>query len=104
MLYHPLAKNWRLSFAVFQDLTAHEAYKAKNIQFAVLDASANDLPAYFKLPYFPMIYFVPKGYPENPVVYNGSQSDEAKVRFFLNTELERFTIPEICNEPVKTEL
>ncbi|GAU99187.1 hypothetical protein RvY_10223 [Ramazzottius varieornatus] len=104
MLYHPLAKYWRLTFAVLQDLTTNETYKAKKIQFAVLDASANDVPAYFKLPYYPMIYFVPKGYPENPVVYSGSQSDEAEVRLFLDTELERFKIPEICNEPVKTEL
>lgn len=104
MLYHPLAKNWRLTFAVLQDLTMNDTYKAKKIQFAVLDASANDVPAYFKLPHYPMIYFVPKGYPENPVEYNGSQSDEAEVRLFLDTELERFKIPEICNDPVKTEL
>ncbi|OQV16466.1 putative Protein disulfide-isomerase A4 [Hypsibius exemplaris] len=113
LMYHPLAKHWRLAQSVLNDFAQDPGYKRQKVVFGELDVSINDIPVSFELPTYPVIYFIPKNHKRKPTKITGDILGEYGIRQFLKEQLEKLAPNAEAQSPrpvaekpknVKTEL
>lgn len=105
LFYHPLSRTWRAAEAAVRDLARDPEFSYRNLDFAELDCSNNDVPAFIKLDTYPSLYLIPKNDKKSPILYPGIVFEEHMVRHWVFAELGKlFKKEQTLTKETKTEL
>ncbi|XP_055350484.1 protein disulfide-isomerase A4-like [Paramacrobiotus metropolitanus] len=87
LFYHPLSRNWWTAEQSLRALAKDPEFRRRDVIFAQIDASNNDLPSDISLSTYPSIALIPKDNKDNMINYPGELFEEHMVRHFLFEEL-----------------